>query len=152
VVGGRLGLDDLAGVAVVGGDDDQGVGVALGVGQPDGDGAVEGDRLADLAAGVLGVVLLVDGGPLDLEEEAVAAALGLGLEQRDRLAGHVGQAGLARRPLALEAALRPAAEVGPGEHGEEREPTPCRRRKRTRTWDTATSGDAHGASGRTPAP
>ena len=65
---------DLAGVRVVSGDDDQGVGVRLLVVQRDADRLVEGDGLADLAAGVGGVVLLVDRGALDLQEEALACS------------------------------------------------------------------------------
>ena len=82
-------------------------GMGLGVGQPDSDGVVEGDSLADLVAGVLGMVLLVDGGALDLEEEPLPPALGLGLEQGDGLGGHVGQAGLGGRPLPFDTALGP---------------------------------------------
>ena len=66
--------DDLARVRVVGGDDDQRVGVAALVVQGDADRLVERDRLADLAARVGGVVLLVDRGALDLQEEALVGS------------------------------------------------------------------------------
>src|SRR5262245_11088523 len=71
VVAVGLWLDDLAGVAVVGRDDDERVAVRLRPLETDLDGAVELDGLADLPARVLGVVLLVDRGALDLQEEAV---------------------------------------------------------------------------------
>src|SRR5689334_8234318 len=68
----------------------------------DADGVVEGNRLADLCAGVGSVVLLIDRGALDLHEEPGVMAMPAPavVEQVDRLAGHVGQAGLVRRPYA----------------------------------------------------
>ncbi len=80
------GLDDLAGVPVVGGDDDRGVAVLLGEAQRGLHGLVEVDGLADLAAGVGGVVLLVDARALDLQEEALRRCGAV--QQADRLAGH----------------------------------------------------------------
>ena len=59
----RAGLDDLAGVAVVGGDDDERVGVLTLVAQSHLHRRVELDGLADLAARVGRVVLLVDDAP-----------------------------------------------------------------------------------------
>jgi len=57
---------------VISGDDDQGIAVGFGEGQGHLYGFVEVDGFADLAAGVSGVVLFVDGGTFYLQEETVA--------------------------------------------------------------------------------
>ena len=57
-------------MAVIGGDDDQGVGVLLGMIERRLDGVLELLDLADLAAGVSAVRLLVDGCALDDQKEA----------------------------------------------------------------------------------
>ena len=49
--------------------DDERVGVALGVLQPDAYRAIERDGLANLLTGILDVILLVDRRALDLQEE-----------------------------------------------------------------------------------
>ena len=77
---------------VVGGHDDQRF-VQVHLVERGGDGLVQVVGLADLAASVGVVVLLVDRGALDLQEEAVALAVRVGLEQVDGLARHVGQGG-----------------------------------------------------------
>jgi hypothetical protein len=65
---------DLTGVRVVGSNDDERVGVTARELQADADGAVERDGLADLLAGVLDVILLVDRRALDLKEEAAPSS------------------------------------------------------------------------------
>ena len=77
---------------VIGGHDDQRF-VQVHLVERGGDGLVQVVGLADLAASVGVVVLLVDRGALDLQEEAVALAVRVGLEQVDGLARHVGQGG-----------------------------------------------------------
>jgi len=54
---------------MVRGDDDQRIGIRRRPIERDLDGAIELDRLADLTAGVLGVILLVDRRAFDLQEE-----------------------------------------------------------------------------------
>ena len=66
---------DLRRVRVVGGDDDQRVRVRALELVGDADRVVHADQLADLAAGVGGVVALVDRGALDLQHEALRVAL-----------------------------------------------------------------------------
>ena len=75
VVAGRVLAHDLARVRVVGGDDDERVRVLALVVERDADRLVERDGLTDLRARVGGVVLLVDRGALDLQEEPVLVAL-----------------------------------------------------------------------------
>ena len=88
-------------------------GMALGPVERDLDGPVELDGLADLAARVLGVVLLVDRGALDLEEEALAlVALDLGRQQVDRLGRHVRQVRLVAGRCGFDSVHAVAA--GPG--------------------------------------
>ena len=73
---------------MVGGDDHQRVRevhVLHGVGN----GLVEVVGLADLAAGIACVVLLIDRGALDLQEEAVLLAVRVVIQQIERLLGHV---------------------------------------------------------------
>ncbi len=102
----RGGLDDLAGVAVVGGDDDQRVAVRALVVEGLLDRGVEGDGLTDLTARVRGVVLLVDRGALDLQEEALLAVLGLLVQHVERLGRHLGQVRLGGGAGGVRGALR----------------------------------------------
>ena len=83
----RLGFDDLRGVGVVGGHDDEGV-AQVDLLEGGGDGLVKVVGLADLAAGVGVVVLLVDGSAFDLQEEALLG-LRVGLQQAERLVGQL---------------------------------------------------------------
>src|SRR6202043_2401653 len=69
------------------------------------DGPIEGDRFADLRARVRIVILLVDRGALDLQEEPRAAG-GWLFQQLDRLRGHLRDARFILRPVALRADLR----------------------------------------------
>src|SRR5262245_57119194 len=95
---GRVLVHDLAGVRVVGRYVDQSPPVRPLVVQRHPDRVVERNRLADLAARVGGVVLLVDRRTLDLEEEAL-----LVLQQIQRRRRHVRQARLVGRTLVLRA-------------------------------------------------
>ena len=74
---------------MVGGHDDEGV-AQVDLLEGGGDGLVKVVGLADLAAGVGVVVLLVDGSAFDLQEEALLG-LRVGLEQVERLVGEVGE-------------------------------------------------------------
>src|SRR5699024_5515439 len=67
----RTGRDDLGGVSVVGGGDDERLTVLLREVESGFDRLVEVDGLTDLPARVRGVVFLVDARALDLEEEAL---------------------------------------------------------------------------------
>ena len=100
----RLGVEDLGGVRVVGGDDHQRVReihVLHGVGN----GLVEVVGLADLAAGIACVVLLIDRGALDLQEEAVLLAVRVVIQQIERLLGHVLERGaLIAEPVGVRGA------------------------------------------------
>ncbi len=99
---------------MVGGDDHQGLAIGLSEGQGLLHGFVEVDGLADLAARIRGVVLLVDGRALDLQEEAVRIVL----QQLDGLAGHLRQGrdvgGALRVRLAAHRRLVQVAVVGGG--------------------------------------
>ncbi|AIY02056.1 thymidine kinase [Arthrobacter sp. PAMC 25486] len=82
---------------MVGSDNHQGVSVCLGKIQVRGDGLVQVDCLGNLATGVGGMVLLVDAGALNLQEEALLAVL----EQVNRLGCHGGQRRCGDDPDAL---------------------------------------------------
>ncbi len=83
--------DYLAGLSVIGGNNDEGIGVGGGVVEANLDGAVEGYGFADLAAGVSGMVALVDGRAFYLEEETLLmGTAGRKLQQLDGFLGHVG--------------------------------------------------------------
>ena len=101
---GRLSVEDLGSVGVVGGDDHEGVGqvnVLHGVG----DGLIEIVGFTDLAASVASVVLLVDGSALDLQEVAIRVAGRVGVEQVQSLLGHVLERGaLVAEPLVVHSA------------------------------------------------
>ena len=99
---------DLGGVGVVASDDDEGVGVLVLVGERDRDGLVELLEVADGAADVGGVLLLVDHRALGLEEEPVGV-----VEELDGLLGHRGQVGLAGAVCRLACGLG-AAGTGRG--------------------------------------
>src|SRR4051812_38509922 len=98
------GPDDRAAVAVVGGHKHQRVGVAAGERGARRDRRVEVDRLADLAARVGRVVLLVDARALDLQEEALVRVAVV--EQFQGLAGLVGQLRLGLRQRRVGGAAR----------------------------------------------
>ena len=87
--------DDLRGVGVIGGDDDEGLAVLLGEFEGLLDSLVKVDGLADLATGVGGMVLLIDGRALHLEEETLVTVL----ENVDGLLRHRGERGDVRRAL-----------------------------------------------------
>ena len=84
-------------MGVVGGDDHQRACVLPGERERHLHRLVEVDHFADLATRVGGVRLLVDRRALDLEEKAFR----MGREQFDRLGGHCGEPGLARRALGV---------------------------------------------------
>jgi hypothetical protein len=105
MIGVRWRRYDLLGVGMIRGDDQQRIRVTSGVFDGDRNRLVEGDRLADLSAGIGGVRLLVDRRALDLEEEPWSVDIRF-VEQRDGLRRHLCQARLAGRPMLLIAAGR----------------------------------------------
>lgn len=78
---------DLAGVCVVSGDYNEGFTVFLREVKGALDSFVEVNGFTDLATRVRGVILLIDGSALHLEEEAFF----LVLQQVDGLGGHIGE-------------------------------------------------------------
>ena len=77
------------GIAVVSGDDDQGIGILLLEGEDDGEGSVEIELFVDERGGVVVVRGVVDTAAFDLEHEAGGAAIQAG----ERGGGHLGERG-----------------------------------------------------------
>ena len=101
---GRLSVENLRGVGVVGGDDHERVG-KINVLQHVGDGLIEIIGLTDLSTGIAGMILLVDRSALDLQEETVGLAGRIGIEQFECLLGHVLERGaLVAEPLIVHSA------------------------------------------------